>query len=333
MKKLSNWDARIGRRVRLRDLHVLLTVVQHGSMARAATHLNVSQPAISDAIATLETALGVRLFDRSRKGVEPTAYGRVLLKYGEMAIADLRQGVKEIESLSDPTAGELRIGCPDFVVNGALVPIIECMGRRYPRVRLHVEQFATPRFEFPELEQRKVDLVLALLGPTVGEQSSHTLNVELLFDDRFCIVIGKRSRLARRTKIKLADLVDERWIMIPEETPGARAIETVFRDEGLVPPRFIVSAFSSSLRCAMVASGQYVSALLASVLRLHADKLCEVPITLPGPWPVAVVTLKNHALNPAALLFIECAREIAASAAARNTLGVKKITPTKPVSW
>jgi DNA-binding transcriptional LysR family regulator len=109
MKKRVNWDARIGSRVRLRDLHILLTVVQNGSMVKAAAQLSFSQPAISDAIATLEAALGVRLLDRSRKGVEPTAYGALLLKYGQMAIDDLRQGVKEIEFLADPTAGELRI--------------------------------------------------------------------------------------------------------------------------------------------------------------------------------------------------------------------------------
>jgi DNA-binding transcriptional LysR family regulator len=88
MKDLSNSDLRIGRRVRLRDLHILLTVVEHGSMARAATYLNVTQPAISDAVATLESAIGVRLLDRSRKGVEPTAYGAVLLKFGRLAIED-----------------------------------------------------------------------------------------------------------------------------------------------------------------------------------------------------------------------------------------------------
>jgi DNA-binding transcriptional LysR family regulator len=323
MKKLSNWDARIGKRVRLRDLHILLTVVQHGSMAKAAAHLHVSQPAISDAIATLETALGVRLLDRSRKGVEPTAYGQILLRYGEMAIADLRQGVKEIEFLSDPTAGELRIGCPDSVVNGPLVPIVERLSRRYPRVRLHVEQFATPMFEFPELDQRKVDLVLARLNPTPGDHISPTINVEQLFDDRFCLVVGKRSTLARRTKLKLADLINERWIMTPAETPGARAVEQIFVDAGLDPPQFVVSTFSSFLRCAMTASGQYISALPASVLQVNSDRLCELPIALPMPrWPVAMVTLKNHAINPAAHLFMECAREIAASAT--NAFGVKK---------
>src|SRR5262249_1652632 len=138
MKKRSEWETRIGSRVRLRDLHILLTVAAQGSMIKAAAQLHVSQPAISDAIATLEAAVAVRLLDRSRRGVEPTRYGSLLLRYGQLAIDDLRQGMKEIEFLADPTAGEVRVACTDTIVNGSLVPIIQRLGEKYPRVRLHV---------------------------------------------------------------------------------------------------------------------------------------------------------------------------------------------------
>src|SRR3954454_16406721 len=101
---------RIGRRMKLQDLHVLMTVVQAGSMAKAARHLNTSQPNISKSIADLERALGVRLLDRHRQGVEPTGYGSVLLSGGAAVFDELRQTVKQIEFLDDPTAGEVRIG-------------------------------------------------------------------------------------------------------------------------------------------------------------------------------------------------------------------------------
>jgi DNA-binding transcriptional LysR family regulator len=102
---------RIGRRLKLQDLHVLLTVVQAGSMGKAAERLNTVQPAISRSIAELEHALGVRLLDRHRQGVEPTEYGRALLDRGVAVFDELRQAVKNIEFLADPTAGEVRIGC------------------------------------------------------------------------------------------------------------------------------------------------------------------------------------------------------------------------------
>src|SRR6266571_6045408 len=102
---------RIGRRMKLHDLHVLMTVVQAGSMGKAAERLNTSQPNISRSIAELEHALGVRLLDRHRQGIEPTEFGRALLDCGVAVFDDLRQRVKNIEFLAHPTAGQVRTGC------------------------------------------------------------------------------------------------------------------------------------------------------------------------------------------------------------------------------
>ena len=107
-KAILNWESRIGRRLKLRDLHILFTVVQWGSMAKGATHLGMSQPAVSEAIASLEDALRVRLLDRSPRGIEPTIYADALLKRGHIVFDELKQGIRDIEFLADPTAGELR---------------------------------------------------------------------------------------------------------------------------------------------------------------------------------------------------------------------------------
>src|SRR4051794_16606799 len=90
---------RVGRRMKLRDLHVLMTVVQTGSMGRAAQRLNTGQPAVSRSISDLEHALGVRLLDRDHQGVEPTPYGRALLDCGVAVFDDLRRGMKDLEFL------------------------------------------------------------------------------------------------------------------------------------------------------------------------------------------------------------------------------------------
>src|SRR5271170_3836498 len=108
---LQHWETRIGRRLRLRDLHVLLMAVQCGSMAKAARRLCVSQPAISKAIADLEHTLGVRLLDRGPQGIEPTVYGSVLVRRGLAVFDELHQAVGEIEFIANRTVGEVRIGC------------------------------------------------------------------------------------------------------------------------------------------------------------------------------------------------------------------------------
>src|SRR5262245_45940207 len=110
--------AQVTRRVKLRDLALFDAVARWGSIARAASHLNLTQSAASKAIAQLERAVGVRLLDRNTQGVEPTLYGRVLLKRGLAIFDELRQGMKEIEFLADPTAGELRVGSQEAMSAG-----------------------------------------------------------------------------------------------------------------------------------------------------------------------------------------------------------------------
>src|SRR5450432_1084076 len=151
-----NWESRIGRRLGLRDLHVFFTVVQRGSMAKAAQELNVTQPAVSKVIADLEHTLGVRLLDRRPQGIEPTIYGQALLKRSSAVFDELKQSVRDIEFLADPTVGEVRFGCQDSVAAALLPPIMTQFSRQYPRVALHMEVIgavgATP--ELPSLRQR-----------------------------------------------------------------------------------------------------------------------------------------------------------------------------------
>jgi DNA-binding transcriptional LysR family regulator len=134
MPSAEHWDARIGRRVRLRDLHVLLTVVQRGSMAKAAQHLSITQPAVSKSIADLEHALGVRLLDRGPQGVEPTPYGKALVRRGLTVFDELRQGIGEIESMAEPRVGQVRVGCPETLAATLLPPVVERLSKQHPGI-------------------------------------------------------------------------------------------------------------------------------------------------------------------------------------------------------
>src|SRR5712691_9752206 len=107
------WNDRTKRRLKLRDLDILMAIIETGSMGKAASRLNISQPAVSKAVVELEDALGVQLVDRSRRGVAPTPYGLALGKRSVAIFNDLRQGVQEIDFLSDPTKGEIRLGTTD----------------------------------------------------------------------------------------------------------------------------------------------------------------------------------------------------------------------------
>ena len=124
--------------MKLHDLHVLMAVAQVGSMRKAAALLNTTQPAISRSIAQLEHTFGVRLLDRSPQGIEPTQYGHALLRRGVAVFDELKKSGQDIEFLSNPEAGELRIGSTPTLVEGIALVVVDRLLRRYPRVVYHV---------------------------------------------------------------------------------------------------------------------------------------------------------------------------------------------------
>jgi DNA-binding transcriptional LysR family regulator len=168
MSRTVNWENRIGRRLRLRDLHVFFAVVEAGSMAKAAAYLRIKQPSVSKAIGDLETTLGVRLFDRSSHGVEPTIYGDALLKSGVAAFDDLRQGIRNIEFLSDPTKGEVRIGCVASVAATIVPAVTKRFVRQNPGTVVHVDEAVLPA-QLAGLRDRKFDFTVARLARPLTE--------------------------------------------------------------------------------------------------------------------------------------------------------------------
>ena len=322
MAKTLDWHSRIGRRVRLRDLHILFAVVQQGSMAKAGAQLGMSQSAISQAVAAIEHALQVPLLDRTSKGVTPTIYGSALLRRGSAAFDELRLGVQEIEELADPTTGEVRIACAESTAAGVLPPIIERLSERYPRIRLLVLDAAAPgTMEYPELRNRSVDFRLNLLLRPLEGDLAKEYDAEIIRYDRICLAVGSGSPWARRRKIDLEELIDEPWIIPLFDTPGGRGIVQAFRERGLGLPRITVMTLSVHLRNFLAMSGRFIVAVPVSILELYADlfDLKRLPIELPVPQlPYAIVSLKNRTLSPAAQSFLACAREVAASMASRS---------------
>src|SRR5204862_6923604 len=153
------WTDRVGRRVKIRDLHVLLAVAQSGSMVRAADHLAISQPVISKTISDLEHALGVRLLDRTSQGIEPTPYGRAFIDCGVAVFDELRRGVQHIEFLSDPTQGELRIGGAGPLADELIPAAVARLANRHPRIQFRITESDTPTL-CRSLRERKLDLVI-----------------------------------------------------------------------------------------------------------------------------------------------------------------------------
>jgi DNA-binding transcriptional LysR family regulator len=301
---------RIGSRMKLQDLHVLMTVVQAGSMGKAAQRLNTTQPNISRSIAELEQTLGVRLLDRHRQGIEPTEYGRALLDCGVAAFDDLRQGVKNIAFLADPAAGELRIGTTTLLAASFVSALVDRLSRRYPRMIFHVVTGYTETLH-RELAERKVDLLI-IRGS--GPIADPRYDFEFLFDDSYVVAVGAQTQWVRRRRIEIAELVNELWVLPPPDSVIGSIVMEAFRASGLDYPRVSVVTDCPHMRISLLATGRFVTIFPASAFRFltKRSELKILPVELPtARRPNGIVTLKNRALSPVAKLFMDCAREVA----------------------
>jgi DNA-binding transcriptional LysR family regulator len=308
---------RFGSRMKLQDLHVLMTVVQAGSMGKAAQILNTTQPNVSRSIAELEHALGVRLLDRHRQGIEPTEYGRALLDCGVAVFDDLRQGVKNIAFLADPTAGELRIGTTTFLAASFVSALVDRLSRRYPRIVFHLVTGYTETLH-RELAERNVDLLIVRGSGPVADPR---YEFEFLFDDSYVVAAGAQNQWVRRRRIEIAELANELWVLPPPDSVIGSIVMDAFRASGLDYPRVSVVTDCPHMRISLLATGRFVTIFPASAFRFLAKRseLKVLPVELPmARRPNGIVTLKNRALSPVAQIFIDCAREVAKPLAKRK---------------
>jgi DNA-binding transcriptional LysR family regulator len=300
---------RIGRRIKLHDLHVLMAVVQAGSMSKAAQILNTTQPAVSRSIADLEHTIGVRLLDRGRHGVELTEYGRALLNGGNAMFDELRQAVKNIEFIADPTVGEVRIGATDPLIAGVIPAVLERLHRRFPRISTHVTSIVQNAQYYHDLRDRKIDLLLGRIRAPVQDD----IHAEILFHDSIKIIAGPKSKWASRRKVDLAELADEPWSLPPLDSLIGMLVADAFRARSMKFPPADAACGTASFLCAYLPRGPFLGTVPASLLRFGANLpyLKVLPVTLPiPPWPVGIMSLKNRTLTPVIQLFIECAREV-----------------------
>jgi DNA-binding transcriptional LysR family regulator len=304
------WSDRIGRRVKLRDLHIALAVAEAGSMTQAAEELAVSYPVVSKTISELERTLGVKLFDRSISGVEPTHYGRALLKSGVAVFDEMRKGLQQIESIKQPDAGELRIGSSIVTDAGLLPAIIERFSRDFPHAVLYVLHEDIAIQQYDNLRNRKAELVFGRLPATMIEPD---LIAETLFAESLVVVAGAESRWAKLRNLTLADLIGEPWVLAQPGSLARSLHEDMFRKSGLEVPSARVLTVSLHLHLRLLETGRWLGLIPASVMRFGAKRmhLKVLPVkVLSPPAPVGFITVKDRTLTPLAERFIQCTRKV-----------------------
>lgn len=305
------WNDPIGRRLKLKDLHYLQTVVEAGSMAKAAPLLMVSQPVLSKAIADLELTLGVRLLDRGPHGVQPTVYGRQVLASGHVIFDELRQGVKEIEYLRDPSAGELAVGSNEASTIGIVPDALVQLRMDHPRAVVQVVPVNTGPEQQRALRERRIEFAIGRISDPLTSEEFAT---EVLYHQHFIVLAGGQNPWAHRSRVELRELMQAAWILPSLDTTSGQLSADVFRSCGLPVPRAAVVTSSFQLNRGLLEGGPFVSLLPASILpsMMQHSSLRIIPVELPPQiGPVGIIKLRNRALSPLAMKFLDYARTIA----------------------
>lgn len=299
------------RRLKLRDLHILDVVADAGSMAKAAPLLAMSQPAVSRVIAEMEHALGVPVFDRTSSGVELTAYGEVLRRRAVNVADEIKQGLGELTFLADPTLGEIRIGSTE-PMTALAASIIQRMSAAYPKVTFTLatdDTFALHR----RLRGREFDIAITRMA--AASDADADLEAEPLFEDELAVIAGRQNPLARRKRLVLRDLMNEKWLLGHPPTSFLRPfIDEAFHKEGLTVPRATVTSGSHALQINLIAAGPFLTILPRAILhypRPHPT-FTALAVRLPTTRrPVGLVWLRHRSMSPIARRFCELAREAA----------------------
>jgi DNA-binding transcriptional LysR family regulator len=297
------WDDRIGRRLRLKDLHTLQTVAELGSMAKASGRLALSQPAISKAVSDMEHALGASLLERSSRGVELTESGRLLVERARVIFDEVRQGISDIENLSDPAQGTIRIGTTE-PVTGIVSEIISHLASKYPRLSYDVIVTDLDTL-MSELRERKHDVLVSRWDTL---RVADDLKAQLLFKSPLAVMASRGHPLLLRKKLDLGDLMQEQWTLSPVDSFLGRTVVDLFRRRKLPLPTAIVTTISIHMRLDLLASGRFLTVLPAQILQHPSNKawLRALDVDLSdSSQPVALVTLKRRRSGGAIRFFEE----------------------------
>ena len=265
-------------RLKTRHLLLLLHLYEQRSVVRAAEAANMTQPAASKLLAEMEDMLGVQLFERHARGVEPTWYGQVLIRRARSALSEIGRAHDEIAALRAGRMGQASIGT---VVNPGttLVPqAIAAVKRDFPEILIRVEMdYSRPLVA--KLLDGQLDIVI---GRIMGPEGVGELEFEPLADEPHSVIVRTGHPLAERGKVNHADLVDYGWIMPPAASVLRNRLDSVFLEHGLSPPSSIVETSALPVIIHLLRHSDMLAALPAESVApyLQTGQMQALPIDL-----------------------------------------------------
>jgi DNA-binding transcriptional LysR family regulator len=293
----------------LKRMLVLREVAAHGSFSAAADWLANTQSAVSQQIATLEREAGTRLVDRGPRRVRLTDAGEALVRHTEVILARMAEAEAELEAIAGLRGGRVRLVA--FPSAGAtLVPAAVAEFRHHhPDVEIQLT-LAEPPDAIAGLREGDVDIALTI----EGEDGNDSVELIHLLDDPMYVALPRCHPLAGRARIRLADLVEEQWMLgSTGRCPDRLVFMEACRAAGFEPRLAFQSDDYNAIQ-GFVAAGVGVALIPdLALVNVRDDILVRSPV---GPAPVRRIlaaTTAGCARSPATRALLEALQRTAAA--------------------
>ena len=285
-------------RLKLRQLSLLQAIDRHRTLSRVATEMQLSQPAITKALHEVEDIFGSTLFERSSRGLVPTAAGDAVLHYARRWLAELEATTRVLTSLEAGRSGRLRLGftqqVPQQLMSAALTHLLD----RSPRISVMVREGTTDEL-VACLVARELDCAI---GRSYDGDASGLVQ-EAIHEQEPCLVVGaKNVKRLSRGPLDWARLAQLDWILPPPNTPMRRTYNAIFVGAGVQPPLPILETTAlRSIETVLRQEPNAITIFARDVLAgmEHTGHSAALPYRL--SWnlpPVSFFTLKELEAHP-----------------------------------
>jgi DNA-binding transcriptional LysR family regulator len=306
---MAQLDWYIRANIKPRHLQMLVSLDDLRNVGKVAASLNITQPAVSKALAELERGIGLRLFERTALGVHPTAYGECMIRHARSVLGNLARARDELRDLQQGSSGKVAVGALPAAAPSFLPRAVALFKQRAPGTTIFIRE-GTMDTLLPELRGGKLDLIVGTL-PHSG--AGRDLDEKLLFEERTTLVAGRTHALTRRRKLAWTDLVDHPWVLPPVGSLLRDPLEQAFERHGVPMPINAIESLSVHV-IVMVLQLTDALACLSSEVARHYQELGQITI-LPLELPrlvrsVGVTWSRARPPSPGATLLIDCLGEL-----------------------
>ncbi len=308
---MSQLDTYVRTLFKPRHLQLLVALDDIRHMGKVAASMNVSQPAISKALGELERGLGLALFERTARGVVPTAYGQCLIRHARVMLSELSQTRDELQGLASGGSGNIRVGVLATAALELLPRALASFKATQPGVFVLVRE-GTVETLLPELWLGNLDLIVGRL-PQEGAQG---LGEKTLMEEGVSVVAGRHHPLVRRKRLNWSDLKSFPWVFPPVNTLLREPLERLFQDHDLPLPANRIETLSVHVIRAYLHHTDAIAALASDVARYYEslELLAVLPLELPKlVRPVGIIWNRQRPVSPGVQALMQCLEEVTQS--------------------